>query len=59
MKKEGKTSPKFDEYLKYKPIHYSDSLENIANFFQTNSKPESICNMCPSKIVKVRNKSIG
>lgn len=59
MKKEGRTSPKFDKYLKYKPIHHSDSAENILNFFQANSKQESICNMCPSKVVKVRNKSIG
>tara|TARA_Y100000593_G_scaffold11669_1_gene21259 strand:- start:1570 stop:2373 length:804 start_codon:yes stop_codon:yes gene_type:complete len=59
MKKEGRTSPKFDEYLKYKPIHHSDHEEDINSFFKKNEKSESICNMCPSKVIKIRNKSIG
>lgn len=46
-------SPKWDPYLKYKPLEPTCSDEDIIEFF--NRKEESVCGMCPSKTI-IKNK---
>jgi MoaA/NifB/PqqE/SkfB family radical SAM enzyme len=58
MKEINKTTPEFDQYLKYKPISYSESIEKIQEFFNRNYKSESFCSMCPSQTIKIKNKPI-
>jgi organic radical activating enzyme len=59
VKEANKTSPDFDKYLdRYEPISHSDKEDKIRAFFDKNFKPESVCGMCPSRSIKVKNKSI-
>jgi organic radical activating enzyme len=59
VKEAKKTSPDFDKYLEmYSPISYKDSPNTIRAFFEKNFSPESVCAMCPSKSIKIRNKTI-
>lgn len=58
MKSVNKTSPEFDQYLNYQPISHKDSIEKINAFFNKNFQPEDICNMCPSKAIRIKNKKI-
>lgn len=46
-------SPKWDPYLKYKPLEPTCSDKDIIEFF--NRKEESVCGMCPSKTI-IKNK---
>lgn len=48
-------SPKWDPYLKYKPLEPNCSDDAIVEFF--NRKSESVCGMCPTKKI-IRNKII-
>ena len=36
--------PQWEKYLQYKPIHYSNSKEEIVKFF--NKKEEDVCTGC-------------
>jgi organic radical activating enzyme len=59
VKEANKTSPDFDKYLeKYEPVSHTDPKDKINAFFEKNFKPEFICGMCPSKSIKIRNKTI-
>jgi organic radical activating enzyme len=58
MKEINKTTPEFEQYLKYKPISYAEPIESIQEFFSRNYKSESFCKMCPSEVIKIKNKPI-
>ena len=58
MKEINKTTQEFEQYLKYKPISYSEPIEEIKEFFDRNYKSESFCSMCPSQTIKIKNKPI-
>lgn len=60
VKESNRTSPDFDKYLnEYEPISHKDPEDKINAFFESNFKPESVCGMCPSRSIKVKNKSIS
>ena len=47
---------KWDKYLTYQGIHWSDNIKNIEEFF--NKKEEWVCNMCPSNKIILNDKPI-
>lgn len=49
-------SNKWNKYLKYQGIHWSDSRINIEDFF--NKKEEWVCNICPSSKIIMDKKPI-